>query len=103
MRFNLPTRLDEMAETAELLGVEAVGSVEARARAAILAVEELLAVIGCPLDLAALGLRADQLELVADQALLATRLTVNNPRDVDRAGALTILERALAGDRSWWG
>lgn len=105
MRFNLPTRLEEFAEVADLVGADpgATASTEARAHAGVCAVEELLAAVGCPLDLATLGLRSEHLDQVADQALLATRLTANNPREIDRLGALTILERALAGDRSWWG
>lgn len=104
MRFNLPTRLEEIAEIAELLGVAPGGAdLEARARAGVEGVEGLLRTIGCPLDLASLGLRADQLGQVADQAVLASRLTANNPRDLDRDAVLAILERALVGDRSWWG
>jgi hypothetical protein len=34
--------------------------------------------------------------------VLATRLTANNPRDLDRDGVLTILERGYHDDRSWW-
>lgn len=103
MRFNLPTRVDELAEVAGLLGVApAGGSPEAAAYAAIEGVERLLETIGCPLDLAALGLRADQLDHVADQAVLATRLTANNPRDLDRDAMVRVLERGLAGDRSRW-
>ncbi|GAA1513259.1 iron-containing alcohol dehydrogenase [Nocardioides humi] len=103
MRFNLPTRVEEFAEVAELLGVvPRGGSAEAAARAGITAVEDLLATIGCPPDLAALGLRPEHVDQVADQALLATRLTANNPRELDREDAVRILERGLAGDRSWW-
>lgn len=103
MRFNLSTRLEEIAEIAELIGAAPAGaSVEARARAGVEGVEGLLTTIGCPLDLASLGLRADQLGHVADQAVLASRLTANNPRDLDRETVLAILERALVGDRSWW-
>ena len=65
-------------------------------------VEDLLDTIGCPLNLKALGLEPEQFEYVADQALLATRLTANNPRDLDKDGVLAILKRGYHDDRSWW-
>jgi alcohol dehydrogenase class IV len=103
MRYNLPTRLEEFAEIGRILHVApAGGSVEAKAHAGIQRIEELLDTLGCPLNLKALGLEPDQFEYVADQALLATRLTANNPRDLDRVGVLAILERGYNDDRSWW-
>lgn len=103
LRFNLPTRTEELAEIAELIGVARPGaSTEAAAHAAVEGIESLLETIGCPLDLAALGLLPEHVDQVADQAMLATRLTANNPRDLDRADVVRILERGIAGDRSWW-
>ena len=103
MRYNLPTRVEEFAEIGRVLGVaDPGGSVEAQAQTGIRRVEELLDTLGCPLNLKALGLEPDQFEYVADQALLATRLTANNPRDLDKDGVLTILERGYHDDRSWW-
>ncbi|WP_426245409.1 iron-containing alcohol dehydrogenase [Nocardioides sp. LHG3406-4] len=103
MRYNLPTRLEEFAEIGRVLGVTAQGeSVEARAQAGIRRVEELLETIGCPLNLKALGLEPDGFEYVADQALLATRLTANNPRELDKDAVLSILEHGYHDDRSWW-
>jgi alcohol dehydrogenase class IV len=103
MRYNLPTRLEEFAEIGRVLQVApSVGTVEAQAQAGITRVEELLTVLGCPLDLKTLGLVPDQFELVADQALLATRLTANNPRELTREAILEIVRRGYADDRSWW-
>lgn len=103
MRYNLPTRLEEFAEIGRILhAAPAGGSVEAQAHAGIQRIEELLDTVGCPLNLKSLGLEPDQFEYVADQALLATRLTANNPRDLDQVGVLAILERGYNDDRSWW-
>jgi alcohol dehydrogenase class IV len=102
MRFNLPARVEEFAEIGSILGAPGTGSLEARAQAGIRRVEVLLDTLGCPLNLKALGLEPDQFEYVADQALLATRLTANNPRDLDKDAVLSILEHGYHDDRSWW-
>lgn len=103
MRFNLPSRVLEFAEIGTLLGVAGPGDDElTQARAGIERIDAVLAVLKIPADLAELGLKADQLEFVADQSLLATRLIDNNPRPLTRDDVLETLRRGLAGDRSWW-
>ena len=103
MRYNLPARTEEFAEIGRILQVApAGGSTEARAHAGIRRVEELLGTLGCPLDLKTLGLTPDKFELVADQAMLATRLTANNPRELTRDAIVEILRRGYDDDRSWW-
>ncbi|MGP3533785.1 iron-containing alcohol dehydrogenase [Microbacterium sp. RD1] len=103
MRYNLPTRVPEFAEIGRLLGTaDATAPEIEQARAGIEGVERLLEVLGAPTDLEALGLSPDDFGFVADQALLATRLTANNPRELTRDAVLSILEHAYAGDREWW-
>jgi alcohol dehydrogenase class IV len=103
MRFNLPARTEEFAEIAEILHVASPGaSVEARAQAGIRRVEELLATVGCPLNLRELGLAPEHFDFVAEQALRATRLTANNPRELDHQSVVEILKRGYDDDRSWW-
>ncbi|PBC35599.1 alcohol dehydrogenase [Rhodococcus sp. ACS1] len=103
MRYNLPTRIPEFAEIGRLLGsADATGSDLEQARAGITGIENILESIGAPTDLKTLGLSPDDFDTVANQALLATRLTANNPRDLDHAAVRFILERGWAGDRSWW-
>jgi alcohol dehydrogenase class IV len=103
MRFNLPTRTAEFAEIGRLLGVAADGQPEIdQARAGIERVEALLEAVGCPLDLRTLGLEPGQFDLVASQAMLATRLTDNNPRTLTHEAIVSILEHGYADDRSWW-
>jgi alcohol dehydrogenase class IV len=102
MRFNLPTRVAEFAEIGRVLGVADAGSPELdQATAGIERVDAILAAMGVPLDLKMLGLDPSQFEFVADQALLATRLTANNPRELTREAILGILRRGHDGDRSF--
>jgi alcohol dehydrogenase class IV len=102
MRYNLPARIAEFAEIGRLLGACEPGQPEReQAQAGIERVDAILAALGVPGDLKRLGLAAGDLGYVADQSLLATRLTDNNPRELTREGAATILEKGYAGDRSW--
>ena len=102
MRYNLPSRVPEFAEIGRLLGVaDDVSDELGQARAGIERIDEILASLGIPADLAALGMKEDDLEQAAAQAMLATRLTDNNPRPLSEESVLWILRRAYAGDRSW--
>ncbi|HEY0248153.1 MAG TPA: iron-containing alcohol dehydrogenase [Gryllotalpicola sp.] len=102
-RFNLPERLAEFAEIGRLLGA-ADGSepLEEQAHLGIERAETILAGIGVPRDLAALGLDRADIPEVARQAMQATRLTANNPRELTIEAAILILEKAYEGDHSWW-
>lgn len=64
-------------------------------------VYELFARIGIPATLEGLGVRADQLDWIAGQSLLAARLVTNNPRPLDQAGIAAIVAAAHAGQGSF--
>ncbi|TFD60111.1 iron-containing alcohol dehydrogenase [Cryobacterium sp. Hh38] len=103
MRYNLPVRQAEFAEIGRILGVATESETELeQAQAAIVRVEQILAALGVPLNLRELGLKPEDFEYVADQALLASRLTANNPRPLTKENIVAILERGYADDRSWW-
>lgn len=103
MRYNLPACVADFAEMGRVFGLAPQhGEALDLARAAILRVEGMLRAIGAPTDLAALGLPPSQLEFVAEQALLATRLTANNPRALDKAGIMGLLRKGIEGDLTWW-
>ncbi|ASR35249.1 alcohol dehydrogenase [Prauserella marina] len=103
MRFNLPERVAEFAEIGRILGVATQeASPEAQAHEGIRRIEDLLGTLGCPLNLKDLGLEPRHFDKVAEQALLATRLTANNPRELDHGSIVAILERGYADDRSPW-
>jgi alcohol dehydrogenase class IV len=103
MRFNLPARVAEFAEIGRILGASNRAEPELeQAKAGILRVDEILGAMGVPADLKALGLEPSEFAFVADQALLATRLTANNPRELTRERIVGILQRGYDGDRSFW-
>lgn len=103
MRFNLPTRVAEFAEMAWILGVAERSAPELeQARAAILRIEALLAEAGAPLNLRDIGVKPEHFEQIAAAAMKATRLTVNNPREMTQEAVAGILARGYADDRGWW-
>lgn len=103
MRYNLPARAFEFAEIARIFGVAKTGTSELdQARQAIRRVEEILVAIGAPINLKELGVEPSQFEFIASQAMLATRLLANNPRELTKEAVIGILERGYNDDRSWW-
>lgn len=103
MRFNLPARVPEFAEMAQLLGAADPHQDQlCNAHRAIERVEGILSALGIPKDLAELGVEAKDLPAIAASAMKATRLTANNPRELTEEKMIDILERAHTGDRSWW-
>ena len=82
MRFNLPGRESEFAQIAHLLGEEQFGLMSPRARAerAITAVEKLRKDIGIPDRLRDIGVKENQLRMLAEKAHAIKRITRVNPR-----------------------
>lgn len=103
MRYNLPTRAFEFAEIARIFGVAKAGTSELdQARQAIRRIEEILVAIGAPINLKELGVEPSQFDFIAGQAMLATRLLANNPRELTEEAVIGILEKGYNDDRSWW-
>ena len=103
MRFNLPARVSEFAEIGRIFGVADASQPELeQARHAIERVERILEALGVPLNLRDLGLDPKDFGYVADQAMLATRLTANNPRELNKEAIVGILQKGYDNDRSWW-
>jgi alcohol dehydrogenase len=99
MRFNRGAALTEMAEIALALGLPGEGrSQEALADAAIDEVTRLFAAIGIPPTLAGLGVPADKLPWIGEQALGIERLIKNNPRPIGPAEMTRLLDAAYRGD-----
>jgi alcohol dehydrogenase len=95
LRFNAPAAMALYAELAGIVAPEATGSDEARAMALIAALEQLAERVGIETRLAQVGIRESDLERLADDAMLQTRLLGNNPREVTRADAFAIYAAAL--------
>ena len=83
------------AELAELVvpGLQVDGE-EARASALIAAMRQLIDDLELPATLAAAGVSAADLEMLAKDAMEQQRLLVNNPRDVSYEDALGIYQAA---------
>ena len=83
------------AELAELVvGAPVPGSDEARAAALIDALRSLIRDVSLPGTLRDAGVREDDLEMLAGDAMLQQRLLVNNPREVTYDDALAIYRAA---------
>jgi len=101
MRWNLPHATTEFAEIGRILG--RAGATEAElARAGIARIEEMIAAVGAPLEIASLGVREEHFDRIAKAAVSATRLVRNNPAPMTPDSVRAVLARAVAGDRTWW-
>lgn len=95
MRFNAPAAAPLYAELAAIVVPHAEGSVEARSEALIVAMQQIAIISGIERSLQQVGIAESDLDRLADDAMLQTRLLGNNPRDVSRADARAIYAAAL--------
>jgi alcohol dehydrogenase class IV len=95
LRFNLPNAVGLYAELAGIAVPHASGSEEARAQALIVAMQQIAKITGIETTLQQVGISEDDLDRLADDAMLQTRLLGNNPRDVTREDARAIYAAAL--------
>jgi alcohol dehydrogenase class IV len=103
MRFNLPYCTAEFAEIGRVLGAAGEGESEIeQAHAGVARIEALLAIVGAPLELKAIGLTPDHFGQVAEQSLKASRLVLNNPAPMTKEAVAALLKRGYDDDRSWW-
>lgn len=101
MEFNRSHARADMAAIADAMGVETGGlSEDEKAGAAIDAVADLFASVGIPRTIADLGVTEDQLALIAEQAMGATRLVKNNPRPLDLPSMTALVQAAFEGSRA---
>jgi alcohol dehydrogenase class IV len=95
LRFNLPAAATQYAELASVVAPGATGSIDARAEALITAMEELAQRVGIQTHLRDVGIAQHDLDRLADDAMLQTRLLTNNPREISRTDAYAIYAAAL--------
>ena len=95
LRFNLPAAAGLYAELAEIVVPEASGSAEARAEALVVAMQQIATITGIERTLQQVGIKETDLDQLADDAMLQTRLLGNNPRTVTRDDARAIYAAAL--------
>ncbi len=95
LRFNLPEASAHYAELAGIVAPHAQGSETARAEALIVAMQQIATRTGIQTTLRQVGVAETDLDRLADDAMLQTRLLGNNPREVSRADARAIYAAAF--------
>ena len=95
LEFNLPDAERHYAELAEIVVPQASGSDEAKARALIVATPQTARMTGIATRLRQVGIAETDLDRLADDAMLQTRLLGNNPRELTREHARAIYAAAL--------
>ncbi|MFC5460083.1 iron-containing alcohol dehydrogenase [Massilia niabensis] len=95
LRFNAPEAAPLYAELAGVVVPHASGSIEARTEALIVAMQQMARMTGIQTSLGQVGITEDDLDRLADDAMLQTRLLGNNPRELTRADAYAIYAAAL--------
>lgn len=95
LEFNLPQAERDYADLARIVVPHASGSEEARARALIVAMQQTAEIAGIETRLRQVGIAEADLDRLADDAMLQTRLLGNNPREMTREHARAIYAAAL--------
>ncbi|MGB3431191.1 iron-containing alcohol dehydrogenase [Achromobacter sp.] len=95
LKFNAPAASKLYAQIAEVVVPGTTGSDEAKTAALAGYFERLVADTGIPRSLREVGVQQDDLARMASDAMLQTRLLMNNPREVTQADALAIYAAAF--------
>jgi alcohol dehydrogenase len=95
LRFNAEAAAPLYAELAEVVVPGLTGSDESKTQALIERLEQIIAATAIPARLRDVGIEQSGLERMASDAMLQTRLLVNNPRPVSEADALAIYTSAF--------
>jgi len=95
LEFNLPQAAGPYAELAEVIAPATGGSEEVQARALIVEMQQAAMETGIATRLREVGITEADLDRLADDAMLQTRLLGNNPRELSRADARAIYAAAL--------
>lgn len=95
LAFNLPAAHMLYSELAEIVAPGIKGSSEVRAQGLIGAMQQIAANTGIQTTLRQVGISEVDLDRLASDAMLQTRLLGNNPRDVTLADARAIYSAAL--------
>ena len=95
LRFNASHAAPLYAELADIVVSGSSGSAEARTEALIAAMQQIADRSGIHTKLEHVGIGAHDLDRLADDAMLQTRLLGNNPRELTRADARAIYAAAL--------
>ena len=94
LRFNASHATPLYAQLAAIIAPDATGSDEARSAALIASLETIAQQVGIETRLRQVGIAETDLDRLADEAMLQTRLLTNNPRQLSRADARAIYQAA---------
>lgn len=95
LRFNASAASLQYAELAEILVPGCVGSAEARTTNLIACLEQFALATGIETRLSQVGIAETDLRHLSRQAMLQTRLLVNNPRELKEEDVHAIYQAAL--------
>lgn len=95
MRFNLEIAHSMYSELAEIVAPNASGSSTERASQLVDYLADLPGVLGLPQRLSDVGIAESDLNQLADDAMLQTRLLMNSPREITRQDAFDIYSEVL--------
>ena len=95
LRFNAPVAATLYADLARIIAPAAQGSDEARSAALIARIDEMMIATGIPRRLREVGVDRTDISRMARDAMLQTRLLVNNPREVTESDAFEIYSAAF--------
>jgi alcohol dehydrogenase len=95
LRFNADSAAHLYAELADVVVPGGTGSAEDKTQALIEKLEQMIAATAIPARLRDVGIEREGLGRMASDAMLQTRLLVNNPKPVSEAGALAIYNAAF--------
>jgi alcohol dehydrogenase len=95
LKFNAEAAAQLYAELADVVVPAATGSAESKTQALIVHLEQMIAATRIPSTLREVGIERDGLKRMASDAMLQTRLLINNPRPVSEADAFEIYTAAF--------
>jgi len=95
MKFNAPAACRRYGELCDVVLPGTTGSDETKTAALIAHIEGLVEATGIPRTLRDVGVKEPDLNRLASDAMLQTRLLVNNPREVTEADAFAIYRAAF--------
>jgi len=95
LRFNAQAASQHYSELADIIVPGSAGSAEARTDALVRHMEGLIGQCGIPRRLAEVGIREQDLDRLAADAMKQVRLLGNNPRDLTERDARAIYASAL--------
>jgi len=95
LRFNADSAAHLYAELADVVVPGTTGSAKDKTQALIEKLERMIAETAIPARLRDVGIEREGLGRMASEAMLQTRLLVNNPRPVSEADALAIYNAAF--------